>query len=62
MSSPVITPTPSADEAAAIVVALDIFAAPVPTGDTDVRPSSTWRFSGRWWVGSTVVRRTRPNR
>jgi hypothetical protein len=61
VTSPVITPTPSADEAAAIVVALDAFTSSTGVLDTDAKPSSAWRFSGRWWVGSTVVRRTRPH-
>jgi hypothetical protein len=59
--APVITPTPSEDEAAAIIVALDAFTTSAVVADADTTPSSAWRFSGRWWVGSTVVRRTRPH-
>jgi hypothetical protein len=61
VTTPAITPTPTPDEAAAIVVALDAFTSSSGVVDTDAKLSSVWRFSGRWWVGSTVVRRTRPH-
>ncbi|MEM7326626.1 MAG: hypothetical protein AAF531_26300 [Actinomycetota bacterium] len=45
-----ITPPPSDEEAAAIVAALTM-AWPRPTADAGPigPPSTTWRFSGRWW-------------
>jgi hypothetical protein len=44
-----IRPTPTDEEAAAIVAALTL-AWPRPVGAEPPRRSSTrWRFSGRWW-------------
>jgi hypothetical protein len=57
----VIRPTPTADEAAAIVAAVDALwpraAHPVPNGH---ERRTSWRFSGRWWSSPTPVRRDRP--
>ena len=47
--SPVVTPDPTDEEAAAIMAALTL-AWPRPAvveGSTSV--STAWRFSGRWW-------------
>jgi hypothetical protein len=53
-----ITPTPTEEEAAAIVAALTLAwprpaVADEPTGPTP----TTWRFSGRWWNKPTWRRR-----
>lgn len=56
------SPTPSADEAVAIVAAMEALwpkpvaaAPPAPT-----RRSTAWRFSGRWWTKPVAMRRERP--
>ena len=55
-----IEPTPQ--EMAAIVAAVEMtWPRPVvvaPAFEPE-RPSA-WRFSGRWWTGNSLVRRTRP--
>jgi hypothetical protein len=54
-----ITPTPSDEEAAAIVAAIDA-AWPRP-GDGETRATAPrWRWSGRWWTKPMVERRDRP--
>jgi hypothetical protein len=56
-----IRPTPTDDEAAAIVAAVDALwpraVHPVPNGR---ERRTSWRFSGRWWSAPTPVRRDRP--
>ena len=57
-----ITPVPSDEEAAAIVAALTM-AWPEPVvAREDARPSTAWRFSGRWWSGHPLAVRGRPAR
>ncbi|MFV0256989.1 MAG: acyl-CoA carboxylase epsilon subunit [Acidimicrobiales bacterium] len=56
---PDITPTPTDEEAAAIVAALTLAAAPAPAGDEPVA-DPRWRFSGRWWNRPTPHARQRP--
>jgi len=59
-----ISPTPSNDELAAIVTALDaLWPRPViaPESQNPLRPP-TWRFSGRWWATPLPARRARPYR
>ncbi|MGH9133667.1 MAG: hypothetical protein ACRDZZ_07005 [Ilumatobacteraceae bacterium] len=61
MHGPEIRPTPTDDEAAAIVAAIELLwprPAQAPTDSRERRP--TWRFSGRWWAAPTPVRRDRP--
>jgi hypothetical protein len=56
-----IEPQPSDEEAAAVVAALEALW-PKPAGPAggarSVSPA--WRFSGRWWSGTSVVRQSRP--
>ena len=58
----VITPTPSDEEAAAIVAAVEaLWPRPVAASDAaDTRDETAWRFSGRSWATNHVVRRGRP--
>lgn len=56
-----VEPAPTDEEAAAVVAALEaLWPKPVaaPTAPRVVSP--VWRFSGRWWTGTAVVRRSRP--
>jgi hypothetical protein len=57
----VIRPTPTDDESAAIVAAVDALwpraVSPAPIGRGR---HTSWRFSGRWWSAPTPVRRDRP--
>lgn len=51
-----VSPTPSDEEATAISAAIELLW-PIaqltsPPGPTN----TTWRFSGRWWVGSSITR------
>ncbi len=53
-----ISPTPTDEEAAAIVAAIEVswprvVAAPAPE-------PPRWRFAGRWWTKPIPVRRDRP--
>ena len=57
-----VRPTPSDDELAAILAAVEVsWPRPVAAtwGATDDEPSR-WRFSGRWWSRPLPVRRDRP--
>jgi hypothetical protein len=58
-----ITPTPTDEELAAIVAALEL-AWPRPVvlaAAPAASPTSTgWRFSGRWWNNHPLVSRPRP--
>ena len=54
-----ITPTPTDEEAAAIVAAIEVAwprAGVVETRDNAPR----WRWSGRWWTKPMIARRDRP--
>ncbi len=54
-----VTPTPTEEEAAAIVAALEVAwpkAGVEEAGDAAPR----WRFSGRWWSKPLPARRERP--
>lgn len=57
-----IAPVPTEEEATAIAVAMEaLWPVPVaaqPATDDDL----AWRFSGRWWGGMAVSRRSRPVR
>lgn len=57
-------PTPTDEEAAAIVAAVQIvmtsLAAPAAPAVPQGPPR--WRFSGRWWSRPVAVRRDRPSR
>jgi hypothetical protein len=59
---PELQPTPTDEEAAAIVAAVEaLWLKPVvvaPATPADVAPK--WRFSGRWWSRPVPARRERP--
>ncbi|MFM8870603.1 MAG: hypothetical protein ACKOFD_03380 [Actinomycetota bacterium] len=59
----VVDSSASAEEAAAIVAAIEHLW-PKPTVATGARNgnATSWRFSGRWWATSHVARRGRPTR
>ena len=59
-----ITPTPSDEEAVAIVAAVEaLWPKAVMLVDEDAaRRAPVWRFSGRWWVKPLPMRRDRPFR
>jgi hypothetical protein len=58
-----ITPTPTDEEAVAIVAAVEaLWPKPVVLLDEEARRSPVWRFSGRWWVKPPPARRDRPFR
>ena len=55
-----ITPTPSEEEAAAIVAAVEAVW-PRAGGSGEPEPDTPrWRFAGRWWSKPIPVRRDRP--
>jgi len=59
-----ISPAPTAEEAAAIVAALEaLWPRPAIAAETE-NPlrAPTWRFSGRWWAKPMPARRDRPFR
>jgi hypothetical protein len=62
VSEPVIRPTPTDDEAAAIVAAVDALWPRNVHATDPIAPErrTSWRFSGRWWSEPTPVRRDRP--
>jgi hypothetical protein len=56
-----IDPLPSDEEAAAVVAAIEaLWPRPVSAAGTPRIVSPAWRFSGRWWSGTSVVRQSRP--
>jgi len=64
MSGAEITPTPTDEEAAAIMAATEaLWPKPVVAVPADdATPSRSWRFSGRWWSVPVPARRERPYR
>jgi hypothetical protein len=54
-----ITPTPTEEEAAAIVAAIEA-SWPRPGGGDAAPTTPRWRFAGRWWSKPIPVRRDRP--
>jgi hypothetical protein len=54
-----ITPTPTEEEAAAIVAAVEA-SWPRPGGGDAEPTTPRWRFAGRWWSKPIPVRRDRP--
>jgi len=56
-----ITPTPTDEETAAIVAAVEA-AQPqlVLLPATPMRRNTSWKFSGRWWAKPLAARRHRP--
>jgi hypothetical protein len=56
-----IDPTPTDEEAAAIVAAIEL-SWPRPSAEkAPVADSARWRFSGRWWNRVPAASRRRPN-
>ncbi|HEX4982182.1 MAG TPA: hypothetical protein VFV63_10810 [Ilumatobacteraceae bacterium] len=61
VSDPMIRPTPTDDEVAAIVAAVDaLWPRAAQAASTGRERRTSWRFSGRWWSEPTPVRRDRP--
>ena len=59
----VVDSTASAEEAAAIVAAIEhLWPKPIVASVTQSSNATSWRFSGRWWATPHVARRGRPNR
>jgi hypothetical protein len=58
---PEMSPTPTDEEAAAIMAALEVGLPRAGVADPASEPSNRWRFSGRWWSKPVPVRRSRPN-
>jgi len=54
-----ITPTPTDEEAAAIVAAVEL-SWPRAAAASSPEPPPRWRFSGRWWTKPIPTRRGRP--
>ncbi len=55
-----IHPTPSDEEAAAIIAAIEV-GLPRGAAVEEARPAvPRWRFSGRWWTRPVPARRARP--
>jgi hypothetical protein len=56
-----IDPEPSDEEAAAVIAAIEaLWPRPVSAASSSRIVSPAWRFSGRWWSGTSVVRQSRP--
>jgi hypothetical protein len=55
-----ITPSPTEEEAAAIVAAIDAGWPRAAETAREVEPSR-WRFAGRWWSKPIPSRRDRPS-
>jgi len=54
-----ISPTPSDEETAAIVAALDAIT-PAAAAPSEQDAGARWRWSGRWWSKPIPLRRDRP--
>ncbi len=55
-----IRPTPTPEEVAAIMAAMEVLW-PRPVAPAEDRVASpAWRFSGRWWRKPVAARRDRP--
>jgi hypothetical protein len=57
-----VTPVPTDEEAAAIVVALELLWPRPALVSAEPHAVAPWRFSARWWNGSVASRRARPFR
>ncbi len=56
-----ISPTPTDEEAAAIVAAVEAATPRVVLVETpEPARAAAWRFSGRWWAKPLAARRNRP--
>jgi len=54
-----ITPTPTEEEVAAIVAAIEA-SWPRPAASAAPQQPPRWRFAGRWWTKPIPIRRERP--
>jgi hypothetical protein len=55
-----VTPTPTEEELAAIMAAIEVTTARVVVAEEPAADQPSWRFSGRWWRGPIAARRERP--
>jgi hypothetical protein len=56
-----IHPVPTEEEAVAIAAAIEFgWPRSVASAPADSGPSTSWRFSGRWWASHGTLRRARP--
>jgi hypothetical protein len=55
-----VKPTPTEEEAAAIVAAVELLWPQVAGDERSSRRQSAWKFSGRWWTQPIPLRRARP--
>ncbi|MFZ4518407.1 MAG: hypothetical protein ACOYOP_08455 [Microthrixaceae bacterium] len=55
-----ISPEPTAEEAVAIVAALEVGLSRGGAAAPAAEPPSRWRWSGRWWSKPIPARRDRP--
>ena len=55
-----IAPTPTDEEAAVIVAALETVRPASVVAAPQQEPPPRWRFAGRWWTKPIPVRRDRP--
>ncbi len=56
-----ISPSPSPDEAVAIVAAVEaLWPQPMVVGQTERDDTTAWRFSGRWWHRDRFAHAERP--
>lgn len=56
-----VSPPPTEEEAIAISTAIELLWPNNQLMATPNTTSTSWRFSGRWWVGSSVTRGSRPD-
>lgn len=54
-----VRPTPTDEEAAAIVAAIEV-ATPRGVAAPETEESPRWRWSGRWWTKPVPLNRARP--
>jgi hypothetical protein len=56
-----VSPTPTAEEAAAIVAATEaLWPKPAPGAAPEQQHTLAWRFSGRWWQRDRHAHAARP--
>ncbi|HUS61627.1 MAG TPA: hypothetical protein VMY34_05480 [Acidimicrobiales bacterium] len=60
MVSTTIHPTPTDEELAAIMAAIEVTTARVVVVADEPGGAPPWRFSGRWWRRPVAARRERP--
>ncbi len=61
MIDPTISPSPTDEEAAAVLAAVEaLWPKPVVMAPPEVDRALAWRFSGRWWQRDRFARAERP--